>query len=455
MPAVRSRAGPQGQAPAPAQITNLLGAHGRLFAEPQPTADETAFQLDNTSARYYRSPYYLQHKRELQPVPAPRMQPPRMDLAEVLDETWLQPIIAANRIAFHSVGDTGAAKVNAFQTAALAIAHEANVADAMALDVQEAGESAPAFFFHLGDVVYNFGEGQYYYDQFYEPFRNYDRPIFAIPGNHDGMVFGPEPDLPQIPTLTAFLRNFCSITPTASPDAGGLARTTMTEPGVYFTLDAPHVSIIGLYTNVLEGPGVISSEGGRYPIADDQLQFLTEELTRLKPPRAAGERAVILACHHPPVSADSKHGGTTGLANDIDQACTSAGLWPDAVLSGHAHLYQRFTRAVDGRQIPYVVSGSGGFSATPPQGGLPQAPLTKGEYTLEIDPIVEFGYLTVAVDLSATPPSLTLTFQARDRQTTHDSVAVNLETSQIDSDGPPAAPTSTPKPRRRTRRASS
>ena len=31
----------------------------------------------------------------------------------------------------------------------------------------------------------------------------------------------------------------------------------MTQPGVYFTLDAPFVSIIGLYTNVLEGPGVL------------------------------------------------------------------------------------------------------------------------------------------------------------------------------------------------------
>jgi hypothetical protein len=402
-----------------------------LFAEPQPSADETAFQLDNTSARYYQSPYYLQHKRDLQPVPPPRMAVPRIDLGEVLDVSLLQPIVDAGRITFHSVGDTGAAKVNSFQTAMQAIAHEASVADSMALDVEQGGSDAPTFFFHLGDVVYNFGEGQYYYDQFYEPFRGYDRPILAIPGNHDGMVFGQRPDLPQIPTLTAFLRNFCSITPGTSPDASGIARSTMTQPGVYFTLDAPHVSIIGLYTNVLEGPGVISSEGGRYPISDDQLHFLTDELTRLKPARLAGERAVLIACHHPPVSADSKHGGTTGLANDIDRACTSAGLWPDAVLSGHAHLYQRFTRAVDGREIPYVVSGSGGFAATRPQGGLPRAPLSKGQYTLEINPVVEFGYLTVVVDLSGTPPTLTITFQSRDRQTTHDTVTVNLDTNTL------------------------
>jgi hypothetical protein len=58
----------------------------------------------------------------------------------------------------------------------------------MADDVEAGGPAVPAFLFHLGDVVYNFGEGQHYYDQFYEPYRRYDRPIFAIPGNHDGAV---------------------------------------------------------------------------------------------------------------------------------------------------------------------------------------------------------------------------------------------------------------------------
>jgi len=409
--------------------SNLVGNENRLFAEVKPTADETQFQLDNTSDRYYNSPYYLLHKDELQQVPAPRTSPPRMELADVLGSDLTDAVTAAKKIIFHSVGDTGAAKVNHFQTAQQAIAHEASVADAMAHDVRQGGADGPAFFFHLGDVVYNFGEGQYYYDQFYEPFRDYDRPIFAIPGNHDGAVFGDTPDRPQVPTLTAFLRNFCADTAGPSPDAGGLVRSTMTQPGVYFTLDAPLVSIVGLYTNVIDGgPGVISSEGGHYPIPDDQLTFLTGELERLKPQREAGERAVLVACHHPPASADSKHGGTTGLANDIDQACRSAGLWPDAVLSGHAHLYQRFTREVDGREIPYIVSGSGGFAATRPQGGAPPVPWTKGEYTLVNDPIVDFGYLTVTVDATGDPQTLTIAFQS---PTSGDSVTVNLPTGKL------------------------
>jgi kumamolisin len=410
--------------PAPGQA-----AETRLFADPQPGADETSFQVDNTSAQYYNSAYYLQHKNDVQPVPAPRTSPPRLDLTEVVDGTLLAPILSSQRIVFHAVGDTGAAKVTAAQSAGQSIAHEAGVADAMAADLQ--GADPPAFFFHLGDVVYNFGEGQYYYDQFYEPFRAYDRPIFAIPGNHDGSVFGSSPDLPQTPTLTAFLRNFCAVSPAASPDAGSLVRSTMTQPGVYFTLDAPFVSIIGLYSNVLEGPGVISSQGGTYPIGDDQLKFLTEELTRLKPARTANQRAVIVACHHPPASADAKHGGTTGLANDIDTAARAAGIWPDAVLSGHAHLYQRFTRAVDGRQIPYIVSGSGGFAATVPQSGLPNAPVTVGEYTLVKAPIVDFGYLTVTVDMSTSKPTLDFVFRTHQGSQAQDEVTLDLTSGTI------------------------
>ncbi len=399
---------------------NIIGTTGRLFGETHPGADETTFQVDNTSEAYYLSPYYSRHKNQLQPVPPLRIRPPRIKLADVVEGSFVNAITHAGKIVFHAVGDTGAAKSTGPVT-------EARVADLMAADLAAGGPQVPAFFFHLGDVVYHFGEGQFYYDQFFEPFRAYDRPIFAIPGNHDGMVFGAHVDVPKIPTLQAFLRNFCAVTPEPSPDAGGLVRSVMTQPGVYFSLDAPFVSIIGLYSNVLEGPGVISSEGGKYPVPDDQLNFLVSELARLKPLRQAGERAVIVAVHHPPVSVDGKSGGTKGLSNDIDAACHKAGLWPDAVLSGHAHLYQRFTRRVNGRQIPYVVSGSGGFATSPPRSGLPPAPVTVGDVTLEKDPVVAFGYLTVTTD----PRTLKIAFRSTNPAMAPDSVTVDLQKGTI------------------------
>jgi len=420
---------PPGGGAKPAAPSNLVGTGGRLFADPVPGADETSFQVDNTSIAYYKSPYYLQHQYQIQPVPTPSVPQPRMALADVVGPGPVAGIQAAKMIAFHAVGDTGAATVTATHPAAVSIANEAGVADAMAADVAKGGPGAPSFFFHLGDIVYHFGEGRYYYDQFYEPFRGYDRPIFGIPGNHDGVVFGQNPDVPQVPTLQAYLRNFCAAAPGPSPDAGGIMRSVMTQPGVYFTLDAPFVSIIGLYSNVLEGPGVISSQGGAYPsMTGEQVAFLQAELTRLKPAHDAGQQAVLVAVHHPPASVDGVHGGSVGLSNDIDTACKAAGLWPDAVLSGHAHLYQRFSRAVPGlaRAIPYVVSGCGGFGLSGPQKSAPAAGTTIGAFTLLTAPLVDYGYLTVTVDMSGQVGTLTISYRAVDKAGVRDSVTVNL-----------------------------
>ena len=146
----------------------------------------------------------------------------------------------------------------------------------------------------------------------------------------------------------------------------------MTQPGVYFTLDAPFVSIVGLYTNVLEGPGVISTQKRQIPGArhDQQLDFLEGRArTPRTGPRKAGERAVIIACHHPPASVDAKHGGSTGLADDIDTASRAAGL-----LAGRRPLRPRpplpalHPQDSTAARSPTSSPGSGGFAATRPRG---------------------------------------------------------------------------------------
>ena len=416
-------ANPAGSGTSRPWTSNLRGPAGQLFGDPSPGPDETAFQVDNTSDAYYNSPYYKQHKNDVLAIPVGPPSKP-LELADVVGPEFVSPIVAAKQISFHAVGDTGA-------SATAAISHEASVADAMAAEVSAGGSPTPAFCFHLGDVIYNFGEAEYYYDQFYEPFRGYDRPIFAIPGNHDGEVTylhgGSQPD---VPSLQAFIANFCTPTPQKPGDAGGLARTTMTQPCVYFTLDAPLVSIIGIYTNVLEGPGVSTDENGAYPglKGDGQFDWLVSELERLAPPRKSLQRAVILACHHPPASADITHGGSTGLAADLDRAFTAAGLWPDAVLSGHAHIYQRFSRAVAGRQIPYIVAGSGGHATTVPSGEtVGEAPRTWNDYTLLVGPTPAYGYLTGMVDMStAAAPTLTFAFTAPAVPSAADSVTIEL-----------------------------
>jgi hypothetical protein len=419
------------------KFDNLQGPKGQLYADPHPGPDEQTFRQDNTSAEYFNSPYYLAHQKQVQPIPV-RRSSNALQLADFLPGDIMSAITAAGQISFHVAGDTGAAKVNRSQTVATAIAHEAHVADSMAAEVAAQGKSGPAFFFNLGDVIYNFGEAQYYYDQLYQPFRAYDRPIFAIPGNHDAMVFGPTSTAPKNVTLAAFLANFCAAAPVPSPDAPGMMRTVMTQPGVYFTLDAPFVSVIGLYSNALEGPGVISSQGGNYPIGDEQLAFLKAELARLKPSRQANERAIVLAVHHPPLSVDAVHGGSEGLQNDLDACCQAAGLYPDMVLSGHAHLYQRYThQTAGGQEIPYIVAGSGGFSATAPIQKPPAAGTKIGPDTLVVGPIVQFGYLVI----TANGKQLTATFkEATGTTSVADTVTIDLVNRRLAAKAPKRAP---------------
>ena len=293
------------------------------------------------------------------------------------------------------------------------------------------GHSAPATtkkYHETSDTQSNhsFGESQYYYDQFYEPFRNYPAPIFAIPGNHDSFVL---PGTPKAKTpLSTFIRNFCAPKPVVTPEAASLHRTAMTQPGVYFTLDAPFVRIIGLFSNSLEDPGVISNQDGKWPTVPNlQLDFLTAQLQRIKKEKYAG--AVLLAVHHPPFSYGpaprsggswGKHTGNSVMLRQIDTICKAQGVYPHAFLSGHAHNYQRYTRTVrfagTDYDVPFVVCGDGGHnvnSLVQAKRGQPvqePPPAARVDY-LEVKPAVEagglllekyddknYGYLLVSVD---------------------------------------------------------
>jgi Calcineurin-like phosphoesterase len=367
----------------------------RIFADPKPETVKT-FQLDTGGL----SPA---EEEQLQAVPRPRLVESRMALADVVGGKAVEEIERAKKISFHAVGDTG--DVNS-RTAP----DQAAVIESMIGDIDK-GKPAPSFFFHLGDVVYFFGERDKYYEQFYSPFRAYDRAIFAITGNHDMVVSGHGEHSTE-PSLAGFLANFCAEAPGPAPDAAGVQRDAMDQPGAYFTLDAPFVSIIGLCTNTLEGPGIISPKGlagteAVEKVGTHQLEFLKSELERLRAQREKKERAVIIACHHPPISTDETHGGGASLMSDLDEAYEATGLIPDAVLSGHAHLYEHWEHTIGKRSVPYLIAGSGGY-------GLGHASSKKAQvpgFTMKGKPISAYGYLLLTVDMSVKTPELTIAFK--------------------------------------------
>jgi hypothetical protein len=389
-----------------------------IFAQPQPSPDPTGFKNPVTDQK-------LQEINSLGPVPEPPDAAPEpiRDLQQVYGSSGaakIQAIQAAGQIVFHSVGDTGSVAGPTTQSL---------VADKMVSDFNEGNAAdVPSFLFHLGDLVYYFGEATYYYDQFYEPYRNYPAPIIAIPGNHDGVVYPNDPE----PTLDAFLRNFCTPAPVQSPDSGGLLRTTIIQPGVYFTLEAPFIRFLGLYSNVLEDPGVISDENGRNTVLDGrQIKFLQTALRRVKSDTFNG--AVIIAVHHPPFTGGSGHGGSPLMLQDIDNACQAAGVWPHAVLSGHAHNYQRYTRTVNNYQIPYVVAGCGGHTPLSKMRATYRTPYKIDDtLTLESYDDAHFGYLRVVV----TAETMRIEFHPESdggtTKTPDDDVTVTLATHTVE-----------------------
>lgn len=334
--------------------------------------------------------------QRFQPLPAPTgAYPFRLELADILPAQQIAEIEAAGRVRFHSCGDTGGIKDPAPQE---------RVAARLVDDLQ-AGDP-PRFLYHLGDVVYFFGETREYFPQFYEPYEGYTAPIFAIAGNHDGDV---EPDS-DATSLAAFVRNLCAPTPVRTPEAHDSRRAAMTQPNVYWTLRAPFVTIIGLYTNV--------PDGGR--LADDQLRWLAHELAD-----APAGLALIVALHHPVYSADLQHGSNLTLGDLLDGAFERAGRAPDAVLCGHVHNYQRYERRYGGRTMPYVVAGAGGYHNLHPV-PVDRLPLAHPEHEdvrlvsyLDSD----FGYLHV----EASPAGLAFEYRAAATGTTFDRFDVRVD----------------------------
>ena len=283
------------------------------------------------------------------PKPTPRFVPPpptnldslTLALKVVLpDEANVAE--AAGMLVFDAVGDTGGIHGDDVQKA---IADEMEAQRAVAT-----GTKLPpaAFLYNLGDVVYFNGLSNLYDSQFYEPYQDYHAAIFAIAGNHDGDPKARAGDpVDNEPTLFGFMQNFCD---TAS-HANSPYRPTMTQPYVYWTLQAPFATIIGLYSNV---DGSLDARG-----TSEQQQWLERQMMA-----APKDQCLIITVHHPPYSLDTTHGGYPEIEIALDSAISATGRIPDAVLSGHVHSYQRFERVLGKKKVPYIVAGAGGYANT-------------------------------------------------------------------------------------------
>ncbi|THD48876.1 MAG: metallophosphoesterase [Bradyrhizobium sp.] len=270
------------------------------------------------------------------PVP-PGLPPYRMNLDTIIDDATMATIRKSGKLVFHSVGDTGGVNTSTYIDGVTRFMECDFTLNANAAD-------RPSFYYHLGDVVYYDGEGANYWPEFYEPYLQYPAPIVAIPGNHDGDV---NPATGET-SLQAFVRNFCSQSAVISQDNRDAPRRTMTQPNVFWTLNTPLVTIIGLYSNC--------PEGGQ--IGETQRQSFVFELKG-----APASLPIILAVHHPIYSAYGSHPGSTRLKKFLEDSCTEAQRAPDVVLTGHVHDYQRFSAPLfNKKNVPFIIAGAGGYN---------------------------------------------------------------------------------------------
>jgi len=321
-----------------------------------------------------------------QPLPTPNGPPPyRFDLSQLLPAADVATI-AKGTLVFHTVGDTGDHRGQ----------QQDFVAEMMTQDAQSLpAERKPAFYYHLGDVVYFAGDISMYGDNFYETYKDYPCFIVAIAGNHDCQPDDPQdgPVDPNKVPLDGWVQNFMSKNPGQLGSLKtGANRTQMDLPNVYWTFTTPLATIIGLFSNVGETEGEIHQ---------DQVDWFQEELTAADP-----SKALIVTVHHPPFSGDVEHSGSSVVDQVLIKAFQAVKRYPDLILSGHVHSYQRFTNVVKGPkgplQIPYIVAGAGGYTnlgkLQPVNGAYPKAPLavTSG-LTLEQYDQDNFGFLRLEV----------------------------------------------------------
>jgi hypothetical protein len=298
-------------------------------------------------------------------------------LADIIGSEGAAEVQQLGEIRFHALGDSG---VNHAEEAE-------KVAEDMATDYKSgAGSLNPSFLFHLGDVIYGPNKEDHYGERFYRPYRHYPGKILAIPGNHDGEA----KVAADKPSLKAFRANFCAGTAVVPPQAAGsgIYRETMTQPGVYWMLDAPFVRIIGLYSNCVENPGFLEGDGGK-----DTSQLTWLETTLESVGKDKEKKALVIATHHPPYSS-AGHSGSSEMLQSIDEICQKLKIFPDAFLSGHSHNYQRYTRRIGGKQIPYYVVGTGGiaFQKVPDATGQPADNSHETTYDAAM---ASYGYLYV------------------------------------------------------------
>jgi hypothetical protein len=219
------------------------------------------------------------------------------------------------------------------------------------------------FAFILSDVIYPAGGIDEYENKFYRPYKDYPRPIYAVPGNHDwyddltGFMFHfcglrrPAPSVPGPGTgWKRFLRHsFWRRAPRGHEKKIERMRSLRERPGQqagqpapYLAIEAGPVLLVGIDTGIT---GHIDHDQGEW------LRRISRE----------SEKPKILLTGKPLRVNGELHGGLIEGGGTVEEIVRAPEHNYIAAIGGDVHNYQRYpVNLEDGRTIQYIVSGGGG-----------------------------------------------------------------------------------------------
>jgi len=214
------------------------------------------------------------------------------------------------------------------------------------------------------DVIYPAGDVNEYLQKFCVPYRRYQNPIYAVPGNHDwddGSLNGfmvhfcdAEPSSERPPGSSWILRHLWRKPAKADPELLERCRSIRPErstheiepnfkqPGPYFAIDTGPLRIVGIDTGIT---GKLDYEQGEW----------------LRRVSSSSPKPKILLTGKPVYVDNEYHPGVIdGSTTTVDQIVSDPEHNYKAAIGGDIHNYQRYPVKVGNRTIQYIVSGGGG-----------------------------------------------------------------------------------------------
>jgi hypothetical protein len=281
--------------------------------------------------------------------------------------------------AFFLVGDTG--EQDASQYAVIPyLTAEATQSD------PDGDAREPEFMTIVSDVIYPAGDINEYVNGFYIPYQDFEKPIYALPGNHD-----------WYDGLDGFMYHFCGAEPlptehfrrTQVRPAARLASylwrgaeapnrqelgswrqsrhwgrdaTDAVQPGPYFAIDLDDLLLVAIDTGVT---GTIDEEQGLWLVKVSEETRQQKILLTGKPIYVDGEyKPCAISWNSSPDRGDEEDPRRFATVDDVVRHEPFGYL---AAIGGDVHNYQRYPIRIENqeRTIHYLVSGGGGAYLSP------------------------------------------------------------------------------------------